>query len=109
MALYILGSVVGGETGVVRGVHLHDEGVVVLPLLLGVLALEEEDVGGDDVGEHGEPGDGIAPADVVVVGVEDPGAVPTTATEHGEAEEEEAGDDAVADRGEDDHLPLEPG
>ena len=47
---------------------------------------KEQKDSGDDVADAGEDDEGVAPRDVVVVGVEEPVAVPTHTTEDAERE-----------------------
>jgi len=105
---------VGGETTVGPevqpscGVHLHQEGLVLLLSVLGFRHLDEHEVGGGPVHQHREARHGVAPGDVVVVGVEQPAPVPAARPEDDEAEEKQQRGDDLHAEGEEDQVVLEP-
>jgi len=94
------------KTPSLRGIHLHDQGLVLVFLLLSKFALEEHEIGGPAVDEDGEASEAVAPGRIVVVGVHQPVAIPATPTEDGHAEEEEDGGDAVTEEVATDQLDL---
>merc|ERR550534_3587388 len=88
------------------GIHLHQQGGVPVLPLLGLGSLEVHKEGRPASDEHGEHGQGVAPGDIVVVGVKKPFSVPAEASEKGNAEEEENSDDALHDKSDEDKIPF---
>merc|ERR1712156_1161113 len=58
--------------------------------------------------EHGKAGHGVAPGDIVVVGVEQPASVPTAGAKEEQDEEQQDGGDALHDEGDQHQVELEP-
>ena len=90
------------------GIHHHQQVLVLLLPLLGLHGLHVGEEGGDAVCDHGEHSDPVAPAGIVVVWVEEPLPVPAPTSEHGQAEEDQTGDDSLQHKVEQDQVELEP-
>ena len=110
-----LGAVVGGEATSMAakveasgGIHLHQQGLVPLLAVLGKLHLKGHEIGSAAMDEHGKAGHGVAPGDIVVVGIEQPAPVPAAGAEEEQDEEQEDGGDALHDEGDQHQVELEP-
>ena len=90
------------------GIHHLDQVLVALLALLGCPGLDEHEEGGDSVDHHGEHGHPVAPAGVVVVGVEEPLPVPAHPPEQRHAEEDDGGHDGLHDEVDQDQAVLKP-
>ena len=75
----------------VRRVHLHDERLVPVLLLLGAPVVAPHECAGAEVRQAGGAGEGVAPGKVVEVGVEQPVAVPAAEAEDDHGQEEARG------------------
>ena len=72
-------------------VHLHDERLVPVLLLLGAPVVAPHECAGAEVRQAGGAGEGVAPGKVVEVGVEQPVAVPAAEAEDDHGQEEARG------------------
>ena len=88
------------------GIHHLDQVLVALLAFLGGPGLDKHEEGSHTVDHHGDDGDPVAPAGVVVVGVEEPLPVPAHSPKQRHAEEDDGGDEDLHDEVDQDQVVL---
>ena len=89
-------------------IHHLDQVLVALLPLLGGPGLNEHEESGDTIDHHGDDGDPVTPAGVVIVGVEEPLPVPAHASEQSHTEEDDGRDEGLHDEVDQDQVVLKP-